>query len=229
MPFKRDKMFSKIGDDLMLMSNLVFKQMQYIKAQLETQNIDYKNEEVDHNELILDGLEVKIRQNVTNAMVLYNPRAAVLRKLMSCYDICINLERMGDLLRNVHKHLIGVDFDGSTFQELKEKLMRIYSTMETMVRNAIYSYTHEDTQLTQSTIDLDDVVDSLYAEIYEQLIELSCNQTLSAEEVREMLSISHLSYNIERIADYATNIIEASIYLIEGKNIQHTTYESHTT
>ena len=29
------------------------------------------------------------------------------------------------------------------------------------------------------------------------------------------------SYNIERIGDNATNIAEAAIYLIEGKNIKH--------
>jgi len=35
-------------------------------------------------------------------------------------------------------------------------------------------------------------------------------------------SINSISYNIERIADNATNIAEAAIYLIEGKDIRHT-------
>ena len=221
MPLKRDQIFSKIGDDLTAMSKVVFKQMQYIKEQLEAQDIKSNKQEIDQNELILDGLEIKLRRNITNAMVLYCPRASDLRKLMSCYDICLNLERMGDLLRNIHKHLLDVNYKGVIYLELKENLVKIYSTMETMVRNAIYSYSYEDAQLTRSTIELDDVVDGLYREIRLSIIMLTQNKEWDGEQIKEILSISDLSYNIERIADYATNIIEASVYLIEGKNIQH--------
>ena len=222
MPFKRDKMFTKIGEDLTVMSAVVFKQMQYIREQLETESVDYKDDEINNNELILDGLEVKIRRNVTNAMVLYGPRAAALRRMMSCYDICMSLERMGDLLRNVHKHLVNVNFNSTTFREVKPLLLKAYSTMETMVANAINSYSNEDSEQTQATIDLDDVVDALYGEIREKLIAISSDHALATTEIREILSISDLSYNIERIADYSVNIIESSIYLIEGKNVQHT-------
>ena len=41
------------------------------------------------------------------------------------------------------------------------------------------------------------------------------------KEVTDALCINSMAYNIERIGDNATNIAEAAIYLIEGKNIKH--------
>ena len=47
------------------------------------------------------------------------------------------------------------------------------------------------------------------------------DKILSQQEVTDALCINSMAYNIERIGDNATNIAEAAIYLIEGKNIKH--------
>ena len=217
----RNQTFNKISEDLASMAGILLKQIQIVKEQLEQHGVDYKDEEINQNELVLDSFEVKLRKNITNAMVLHTPRATDLRKLMSCYDICLNIERMGDLTRNVHKHLRRVDFSNDVFSELKETILSAYSTMETMVKNAIQIYTYKDPELSRLTIELDDIVDNLYTIIRGKLIAYAKEKSMNETEIDEILSISDLSYNIERIADYATNIIESSIYLIEGKNIQH--------
>ena len=221
MTIQREKIFGKINKDLLAMSKVVFKQIQLIKEQLDGVNILNKEEEITQNELILDSFEVKIRRNVINAIVLYGPRASALRKIMSCYDIAIDLERIGDLALNIHEHLARVDFKGETFKHLYTKLSQLLSISETMTKNAIYSFSCEDIQLTQEAIELDDVVDNLFEEVRKELVELSSEQTLSPEQLVEVLAINSLSYNIERIADNATNMVEAAVYLIEGRNIQH--------
>ena len=49
--------------------------------------------------------------------------------------------------------------------------------------------------------------------------------TLSENDQRSKYAgcpfLSGMSYNIERIGDNATNIAEAAIYLMEGKNAKH--------
>ncbi len=222
MPLKRDKKFSKIGADLLAMSKVVFKQLQHVKMQL---NPDIPNttstEDAAQNELILDGFEVKLRRNVVNAMVLYTPRAHDMRKMMTCYDIAINLERMGDLMMNITRHIENININGELYRAMLPKINQLLETTDTMIKNAIYSYSCEDLQLTRSTIDLDDVVDNLFKELRNELLEKTADKSHSQAELRELLSINGLAYNIERIADNATNIVEASIYLIEGRNIQH--------
>ena len=203
------------------MAKVLLSQIQIVKEQLQSEGVNYKDDEITQNELILDSFEVKLRKEITKTMALHTPRASDLRKLMSCYDICINLERMGDLTRNVHKHLRYVNFTHSVFIELKPSILSAYNTMETMTKNAIDIYTFQDPELSEVTLELDDIVDNLYLVIRQKLISYATEKNMNEQEVGEILSLSNLSYNIERIADYATNIIEASIYLIEGRNTQH--------
>ena len=217
----RNQTFKKISEDMVAMATILLKQIEIVKEQLQTEGVNYKDEEINQNELILDSFEVKLRRDITKTMALHIPRASDLRKLMSCYDICINIERMGDLTRNVHRHLRFVNFSHTVFEDLKETILSAYSTMETMVKNSIEIYTFQNPELSKLTIELDNIVDNLYVVIREKLIDYASEKCLNKQEVAEVISISNLSYNIERIADYATNIIEASIYLIEGKNTQH--------
>ncbi len=221
MTVKRDKMFGKIEKDLAAMSNVVFEQIEIIKKQLDAQNVSELEDEINQNELILDSFEVKLRRNVIDTIMLHNPRATDMRKIISCYDISINLERIGDLLLNINSHLKNINFKGEVYNDLKVSFTKIYSTSEIMLRNAISSYTNQDASLTLQTIQLDDTVDQLYKDIRNRIVELSKDKTHTEAQLREIMAISDLSYNIERIADYATNIVEASVYLIEGKNIQH--------
>ncbi len=214
-------MFDKIGKDLLVMSKITFKQIQFVSDKLHAKDISGNKEEMIQNELILDSLEVKIRKGVIGAIVLHSPRASDLRNIMACYDIAISLERTGDLLLNINKHLEKVDFNGGLYIQLKDSLHNLIDLAEVMVKNAIYSFTCEDLELTKQTIKNDDVVDNLYKEIKGELISLSSGKTLDSKDLEEIISFSALSYNIERIADNATNIVEAAVYLIEGKNIQH--------
>ena len=215
-------MFGKIEKDLLAMSNVVFEQLEIIRKQIDAQDVHGSDNDLAQNELILDSFEVKLRRNVIDTIMLHNPRATDMRKIISCYDIAIKLERIGDLLLNIHRHIENINFKGIIYKELRTMLNKIFGTSETMVKNAVNSYINQDSNLTLPTIQLDDTVDMLYDQINEKIIELSKNKNHTEAELREVIAISNLSYNIERIGDNATDIAESSVYLIEGKNIQHT-------
>lgn len=218
---QREKKFEKITKDLLAMSKVVFKQLQLIKDQLEGKNLSAQEDDFEQNELILDGLEVKIRKDVINVIILYGPRASDLRKIISCYDITSSLERIGDLALNAHGYLNKIDFEGEILKSLYDRLHKLLSIAETMTKNAIYAFSCEDIQLTKDTIELDDIADDIHREIGIELISLSSNSILSPQQSIDILSISSMSYNLERIADNATNMAEVAVYLIEGRNIQH--------
>ena len=59
------------------------------------------SEELILNEEKADLFEVKLSDKITNAIVLQKPVASDLRKLMACYRIVINLERIGDSVMNI--------------------------------------------------------------------------------------------------------------------------------
>ena len=84
-----------------------------------------------------------------------------------------------------------------------------------------FPFTCEDVRVAKDTIEQDDQVDQVHHEIGQQLQNRCANQALSQQNMADALAINSMSYNIERIGDNATNIAEAAIYLIEGKNIKH--------
>ena len=217
----KEKVFSRITDDFQVLATMAIRQQTNIKAMLE----DNKNEEIyaeiNNNERIIDSLEVKIRNEVINTIVLYSPRATNLRMIISYYDMTAYLERIGDLILNISHFLLKSDIHGTLFSEYKSDLVKMLVLTENMTQNAIFAFTCEDIQLAKDTIELDDQVDDLHHQIGRRLQQNCAGKPLSQQEMADALYINSMAYNIERIGDNATNIAEAAIYLIEGKNIKH--------
>ncbi|MFI3331668.1 MAG: PhoU domain-containing protein [Rikenellaceae bacterium] len=222
MTLYREKMFEKINHDLIVMSKVVFKQIKFISEKLSLEDAQIYSDDIVQNESMIDGLEIKIRKNVIATVLFYSPRASDLRKIMSCYDITISLERIADLLQNIDKALSDVDFKGELYQSIKEDLRELLVLTEAMAKDSIYSFVQEDMELSRMTIKCDDNVDAKFRLISEKIIAVSTGKNLGEQQLKELISLNALAHNFERIADYATNIVEAAVYLIEGKNIQHT-------
>lgn len=222
MTLYREKMFEKINHDLIVMSKVVFKQIKFISEKLSLEDALIYSDDIVQNESMIDGLEIKIRKNVIATVLFYSPRASDLRKIMSCYDITISLERIADLLQNIDKALSDVDFKGELYQSIKEDLRELLVLTEAMAKDSIYSFVQEDMELSRMTIKCDDNVDAKFRLISEKIIAVSTGKNLGEQQLKELISLNALAHNFERIADYATNIVEAAVYLIEGKNIQHT-------
>ena len=217
----KEKVFSRITDDFQVLATIVIRQHNHIKAMLDINQDQELYTEIHNNERIIDSLEVKIRNEVINTIVLYSPRASNLRMIISYYDMTAYLERIGDLILNISHFLQKTDVHGSLFGEYKEKLVKMLELTENMTQNAIFAFTCEDVRLAKDTIEQDDQVDQVHHEIGQQLQNRYANQALSRQNMADVLAINSMSYNIERIGDNATNIAEAAIYLIEGKNIKH--------
>lgn len=216
-----EKILSRITDDFQVLAKVVLRQQNHIASLLDNNKDEALYAEINNDERIIDSLEVKIRNEVINTIVLYNPRATNLRMIISYYDMTAYLERIGDLLLNISNFMQQVDIQGKIFGDFKKILSKMLSTAENMSQNAIFAFTCEDLQLAKDTIELDDQVDRMHHDIRKNLEEQYTGKALSQQEMADVLSINSMSYNIERIGDNATNIAESAIYLVEGKTIKH--------
>lgn len=217
----KEKVFGKITADFQVLSKIVLQQINLIGQLLENNRDENLITGIGQNEHIIDGLEVKIRDEVIRTIVLYSPRATNLRMIISYYDMTAYLERIGDLILNIAGFLQKTDIRGPLFVRHKEGLTKMLRLAERMTQNAIFAFTCEDIRLARETIRLDDQVDRLYHSAGEQLPGICAEQQRTAGEIADALGIAGIAGNIERIGDNATNIAEAAIYLIEGKNIRH--------
>lgn len=225
----REKFFGKIAADFQVMSKIVIRQINLTHELLENNKKPEIYEEIYHNERILDSLEVKMRDEVIHVIVLYSPRATDLRKIMSYYDMTNYLERIGDLLMNITGYTKRMNLEGVIFSKFKDRLTKSLSVSENMTQNAIFAFTCEDNRLAKETIELDNLADALYHETGKTLQSSCSGVTLDEQQLTDILCINGISYNMERIGDNATNIAEAAVYLMEGKNIRHSFQQNEDT
>jgi phosphate transport system protein len=186
-------------------------------------------EEKEHNSIIseirgnenkIDKFEVLISEKFINSIVLYQPVASDIRKIVAIYRMTINLERIGDRVMNILHSLENIE-DTKEYKAMAEIISVMLVSGITMVEKSLLSFINNDNEYAVWTIKNDEIVD----EMNHKLLINSISKANVNEKTREMLlsyiDLKDIITNIERIADHATNIAEASIYSIQGTDIRH--------
>lgn len=207
--------------DFELLSRTAMIQMQIAMKLLEDNSIESLYEEAESNEIILDRLEVKVREEVVFTIFQFNPVAADLRKIITYQDLTTNLERIGDILLNVIHFLKKTNLSLPEFETIKKLIHKMMGYASEMLRSAVFSFSNEDSKLAYQVIKDDDKVDELFRQIALSLQEAFENRKLNKKEIQSVINVNAIAYNLERIGDSATNIAESAIYLTEGRDIRH--------
>jgi phosphate transport system protein len=137
----------------------------------------------------------------------------------------INLERIGDRVINIITS-IGSISGTEEYKAMTDVIMNMLISGISMVEKSLLSFTSSDDSYAIWTIKNDEIVD----EMNRKLLINTISKAKVSEKTREMLlsyaDLKNIITNIERIADHATNIAEASIYSMQGQDIRHKRSES---
>ena len=174
-------------------------------------------EEVLTNEEQINEMEVQIEEECLKILALHQPVAVDLRFLVVVLKVNNDLERMGDIAKNIAeraKDLMGSD----VIPDLGQPMQGLPDLVRTMVRSSLDSLVKLDDQLARKIIEMDDEVDQINRDMYAAVKRLVAEQPLVADSAINLLSCSR---NMERIGDLATNIAEDVIFVVEGKVVRH--------
>jgi phosphate transport system protein len=181
--------------------------------------------EISENEDKIDKYEIIISDKFINSIVLYQPVASDIRRIVAIYRMTINLERIGDRVMNIVRSLVNIK-DKAEYKAMAEVISVMLVSGMTMVEKALLSFINSDNEYAVWTIKNDEIVD----EMNHKLLTNSISKANVNERTREMLlsyiDLKDIITNLERIADHATNIAEASIYSIQGTDIRHSGIET---
>jgi phosphate transport system protein len=83
-----------------------------------------------------------------------------------------------------------------------------------MVHNSLEAFVESDTKKASLVISMDDVVDSLYDQVFRELLTFMLADTKTISRATRLMWVAH---NLERAADRATNISERVIQMVTGK------------
>lgn len=223
MTSKKDDAINHILRDFEEFANLVLHQLDMLEKLVSSGETNFPEEdkkEMLSNENILDKMEVKISDKIVNTIVLYHPFASDIRKIMACYRIIISLERVGDMVINITNFIQNIKTP-KVYTELSEVVSNMLMNSTNMVNKALLAFTNDDKEYAIWTIKNDAVVDEINKKMLKKAIKKSSGDDKNKQLLMSFISMNSMVTNIERIADHATNIAEAAIYSIEGKDIRH--------
>lgn len=220
---KKEEAMKEILNDFSTVANLILRQLDLLEKvivsnDIGTSHLDLK--EIKSNEKRIDSYEVEISEKIINAIVLYQPLASDLRKLIASYRMILNLERIGDMIINIARAIKKIK-DPDIFEDMSELISNMLMSSVVMVRKSLLSYLNNDRELAIWTISNDSVVDEMHHKLIKKAISKSKLSKETQHVLQSFISINSILSNIERIADHATNIAEASIYSLEGKDVRH--------
>lgn len=216
----KQKQLGILSNDFELLSKTALLQMQILIKLLHDNTVRELYEDAADNEVIIDRLEIKIREEVVFTIFQFTPRAMDLRRIITYQDITTNLERVGDMLLNVIRSLSDVDIHDVQYVEVLALLSSMTENVNEMLRKAIVSFTNEDTSTAYQILKDDDVIDAQFRQVRDLLRDYG-GVVLSKEDIYHILQFNAMAHNLERIGDSATNIAEATIYMADGKDVRH--------
>lgn len=176
--------------------------------------------EIAENENKIDRLEVVISDKIINSIVLYQPVASDIRKLMSIYRISINLERVGDRVMNILYSIEAIQ-ETIEYKEMSAVVLNMLLSSKSMVEKSLISFSNNDKDYAVWTIKNDEVVDDMNRKLLVNSISKAKVRKKTKEMLLSYADLKNIITNIERIADHATNIAEATIYSMQGTDIRH--------
>ncbi|HEX5731557.1 MAG TPA: phosphate signaling complex protein PhoU [Blastocatellia bacterium] len=174
-------------------------------------------ERVIRDDDAIDQMELEIDRACVDILVLKQPAASDLRFVISVARAAPVVERIADHAVNVAKHALSLNDEPEL--ELNIDIARMASLVQQMLIDGLDAFTSGDPERARVTIARDDEIDSLYDQLYAQVIEaIERDPSHVARGAQWLFVLKHL----ERIADYVTNICEQIVYMARGQVIKHT-------
>lgn len=224
---KKEEAIQKVITDFEEMSNSVLSQLDILENFFQSRDITFTDsiaQEIHENEDKIDTLEVKLSERIVNTIVLYQPVATEIRRLFSCYRIINNLERIGDYTVNLLNYINSIK-NPELYNEMVDIISSMFISSAQMVKKSLLSFLLHDKDYAIWTIKNDAIVDEMNQKLLKGLISRSKSMEDKKKVMISFISIKEMVDNIERIADQATNIAEAAIYYMEGKDIRHLPFD----
>jgi len=231
MKTKREESILDIITTFEEMADTILAQLKLLEKYMDEQRVDERiiiRSEIKINEDRIDKYEVLVSEKFINSIILYQPVASDIRKLVAISRMSINLERIGDRVINILNSVDNIK-NSAEYKAMVEVLNVMLLSGISMVEKSLLSFINSDNEYAVWTIKNDEVVD----EMNNKLLANSISKAKVSDKTKEMLlsyiDLKNIITNLERIADHATNIAEASIYSIQGTDVRHSGLDSGLT
>ena len=163
----------------------------------------------------IDQLQKEIEEQVITMIARRQPMADDLRHVMAALRITADLERIGDLAKNIAKRALAIAQEPYP-KPLMSGLRHMADRALRQLKEVLDAYAERSSDMALAVWREDEQIDAMYNSVFRELL------TYMMEDPRNIGFCTHLLFgakNLERIGDHATNIAEVVHYLVHGVTI----------
>ena len=160
----------------------------------------------------LDKLERDIEEQAIDMIARRQPVANDLRHIMAGLKISHELERIGDLAKNIGKRAVAIGAEPYP-RLLASGLRHMADQASQQLKDVLDAYAERNAEIALRVWHADAKIDGIYNSVFRELL------TYMMEDPRNIGPCTHLLFgakNIERIGDHTTNIAETVHFLVKG-------------
>ena len=203
-----------LNNNIVKMGTLCEEALRRSMNALVTNNADEADKTIKNDEEI-DKFENLIEQQVVNLIALRQPLAIDLRETVTALKISSDLERIGDLSKNIAKRSLLLS------SNLNKNLIDILNTLsenvQKQLKSVIDSYLERSSSMAINVWESDEKIDNLTNQCMQVSIDFL------KEDPKNLQNGTHLLFvakNLERMGDHTTNIAEQVYFLVKGEYLE---------
>jgi phosphate transport system protein len=162
---------------------------------------------------VIDQLERELQEQTILMIARRQPMANDLRHIMTVLKIAGDLERIGDLAKNIAKRALAVSSENHP-KSADDGPQAHERAGHGPAHDVLDAYAERDADKALVVWRQDERIDAMYNSLFRELL------TYMMEDPRNIGLCTHLLFgakNIERVGDHTTNIAENVYYLVHGR------------
>ena len=167
------------------------------------------------DDAVMDARQRELDERAITLIAKRQPMAQDLRAVVGAIRMAADLERIGDLAKNIAKR-VGAVGQSTTPRNLSHSIETMAALVLTQVQGVVDKYVAREAETLKVLRADDEKIDIQYTAVFRELL------TYMMEDPRNITACTHLLFcakNLERIGDHVTNIAENAYYVMTGTQL----------
>jgi phosphate transport system protein len=172
----------------------------------------------------IDEMQAQIEERALKLLALRQPMAVDLRETLAAIKTAAELERIGDLAKNIAKRALVLNREPPI--RLTQSLARMGKAAQNQLKHVLDAFSNRNAEEAETVWNRDGEIDEIYNSLFRELL------TYMMEDPRTIGLCTHLLFvakNIERSGDHCTNIAEVVYHMVRADHLATNRPKADTT
>ncbi|HET6412917.1 MAG TPA: phosphate signaling complex protein PhoU [Anaeromyxobacter sp.] len=167
----------------------------------------------------INRIEMEVDRACLRLLALRQPAGSDLRFITTALKIVTDLERMGDLAKDVAKRAIELaQSPQAPALRPMHDLTRLADLCEAQLKLALDAFVTLDVDKADQVLHGDFALDATYHNIFNSLL---ASMMEDPRVIRRATAVLFAAKHLERFGDHAVNLAEMVVYMVRGIDIRH--------